>query len=126
MHKTKLFYHFVLVTKYRKPILEEIEMQFVIETIKSICQEHKYELKEIQGDLKNHVHFVIGLNPTHSISKVIQIIKSKSTVIFWKQFPETRKHYWYKNHLWSRGYFCESVGTVKLETILKYVEHQGK
>ncbi len=39
------------------------------------------------------------------------------------RYKVLRKRYW-GQHLWSRGYFCASVGAVDEETIRKYIESQ--
>ena len=39
------------------------------------------------------------------------------------EFPELRKRYW-GQHLWSRGYFCATVGAVDEATIREYIENQ--
>jgi len=40
-----------------------------------------------------------------------------------EEFPELRKRYW-GQHLWARGYFCASVGTVDEKMIMEYIENQ--
>ena len=39
------------------------------------------------------------------------------------EFPELRKRYW-GQHLWARGYFCATVGSVDEATIREYIENQ--
>jgi len=39
-------------------------------------------------------------------------------------WPELKKKYW-GQHLWARGYFCATVGTVTEETVKDYIENQG-
>jgi putative transposase len=34
-----------------------------------------------------------------------------------------KKRYW-GQHIWARGYFCATVGTVTEETIRNYIENQ--
>ena len=38
------------------------------------------------------------------------------------EFPELKKKYW-GQHLWARGYFCATVGTVTEEMIKQYIEN---
>jgi putative transposase len=40
-----------------------------------------------------------------------------------EEFPELKKRYW-GQHLWARGYFCATVGSVTEETIKEYIENQ--
>lgn len=39
-------------------------------------------------------------------------------------FRTKEKRYW-GSHLWGRGYFCSTVGTVTEETIKRYIENQA-
>jgi putative transposase len=39
------------------------------------------------------------------------------------EFEELKRRYW-GQHLWARGYFCSTVGTVTDEIIKKYIEEQ--
>ena len=40
-----------------------------------------------------------------------------------EEFPHLKKRYW-GQHLWARGYFCATVGTVDDEMIREYIEKQ--
>jgi len=41
------------------------------------------------------------------------------------EFPELKKRFW-GQHLWERGYFCATVGTVTEEMKRNYVAHPFK
>ena len=41
------------------------------------------------------------------------------------EYPNLRKRYWGK-HLWARGYFCVSTGSITEEIIQAYLEAHGK
>jgi putative transposase len=59
-----------------------------------------------------------------SLSKVAQLLKGKSSYKLQKEFPDLKKRYW-GQHIWSKGYFCATVGAVTEELVKKYIEHQG-
>ena len=40
-----------------------------------------------------------------------------------EEYPSLGKRYWGR-HLWARGYFCATVGTVTDEVIKRYIEGQ--
>jgi putative transposase len=40
-----------------------------------------------------------------------------------EEFPHLKKRYW-GQHMWGRGYFCASVGSVTEETIKEYIATQ--
>lgn len=125
-HKSLLEYHLVFVTKYRKKILKDDIVKdcknLLIERIESI----KGEVISINFDMDDHVHIQLRLKPTHSISKVVQLLKSHSGYNLWQKYGVfLRKHYWYKNYFWSGGYYCSTVGAVDSHKVKRYIENQG-
>ena len=126
MNKTTLKYHVILVTKYRKPILDSEVMNCVIETLKEKMKLHKCNIITARGDQSDHIHFMIELNPTQSVSLIIKLMKQYSSYYAWQAFPgRLRKTYWYKNLCWSDGYFCCTTGDASAETIERYINSQG-
>ena len=73
----------------------------------------------------NHVHIMTEIKPTHSVSLIVQILKQITTYHVWARHPEMRKDYWYKNVLWSSGYFCSYTGDASSETVKAYIKNQG-
>jgi putative transposase len=53
----------------------------------------------------------------------MQYLKGRTSRLLQDQFPELKKKYW-GQHLWARGYFCATVGTVDEETIRNYIVNQ--
>lgn len=53
----------------------------------------------------------------------MQYLKGRFSRLIQDEFPELKKRYW-GQHLWARGYFCATVGSVTEETIKKYIENQ--
>jgi putative transposase len=49
-------------------------------------------------------------------------LKGRSSRLLQETFLELRKKYW-GQHLWARGYFCTTVGSINEETIRKYIEN---
>lgn len=41
------------------------------------------------------------------------------------EFPKLNKRFW-GQHLWARGYFAASSGTITDETIMRYIETQDE
>ena len=123
--KTDLEVHLIFVTKYRKSCLTPVIMSRCIELIHEECRRIDVDIIAIRGDQQNHIHMMLRLRPTHSISLVVQLLKQKTRYHIWQRFPEMRKFYWYKDLLWSDGYFCCSVGNASKETIERYINEQG-
>ena len=78
----------------------------------------------IQGSIgKDHVHILVSAPPTIAPAKLVQYIKGRSSRLIQEEFPHLQKKYW-GQHMWGRGYFCSTVGTVTEETIRTYIENQ--
>jgi putative transposase len=73
---------------------------------------------------RDHVHLLVSAPPNLSASKLAQYIKGKSSCRLQQEYPSLPKRYW-GQHLWARGYFCASSGTVTDEMIKAYIEHQA-
>ena len=70
---------------------------------------------------KDHIHYMIETEPTMSISKAVDLIKSYTTYHIWKKHTEYLKnHFWKEHTFWTDGYFACSVGNVS-EEMLKQI-----
>ncbi len=119
----ELQYHFVWKTKYGYPVLAGDVGLRLREIVRQICGEK--EMAIVRGNVRaNHVHMLISA-PSHlSLAKMAQYLKGKSSYRLMQIFPHLRKRYW-GSHLWSRGYFCATVGAVTEETVKAYIENQS-
>jgi len=116
-------YHVVWITKYRKKVLRgEIGIR-ARDVIRQVCE--RYGVDIIRGKITaDHVHIFVSIPPRHSVSRVVQNIKGRSSRILQQEFPQLRKEYWGR-HFWGIGYFCVTSGNVTDEMIIKYIEEQG-
>lgn len=117
-------YHLVWVTKYRYQVLGGEVAVRTRDVIREICMQH--EIIILKGHVgRDHIHLFVSAPPRLSVSKKMQYIKGKSSRRLQQEYPTLRKRYW-GQHLWARGYFCASSGTVTDEMIEAYIEQQGK
>jgi putative transposase len=77
----------------------------------------------VGGLSPDHIHLLLSVPPSISLSKLLQYIKGKSGRKLLMEFEHLRKRYW-GQHLWARGYFAVTVGNVNQEDIQKYIEEQ--
>jgi putative transposase len=52
-------------------------------------------------------------------------VKGRSSRKLQEEFSQLRKRYW-GQHLWARGYFCATTGTVTEEAIQAYLDAHGQ
>ncbi len=113
-------YHFVWVTKYRYKVLRGEVAERTRDLIRQICMSR--DINILKGHVSaDHVHVLVSCPPTLSPSKVAQYLKGRSSRKLQDEFPHLKKRYW-GQHLWARGYFCASVGTVTQDQIIEYIE----
>ncbi|OIJ18305.1 IS200/IS605 family transposase [Anaerobacillus alkalidiazotrophicus] len=108
-------FHVIWMTKYR---YKELHGANVVRTQELISQRCKArEITILQGSVgKVYIHLLLSHPPSLSPSKIMQYLKGRSSRLHQEQFPELKKKNW-GQHLWARGYFCATVGTVDEETI---------
>ena len=115
-------YHIIWVTKYRRKALGGNISKRLRELIRQGCQARNIVI--IQGNItKDHVHLLVSCPPSLAPSKIVQYLKGRSSRLLQEEFVELKKQFW-GQHLWGRGYFCATVGSVDEETIRRYVETQ--
>jgi putative transposase len=115
-------YHLVWVTKYRYKVLSGEVALRAWEIIRQVCMSR--EIKILKGHVsRDHVHLFVSGSPGVSVSQMMQYIKGKSSHMLLQEFPELKRRYW-GQHLWARGYFCASSGTVTDAMIKAYIEQQ--
>ena len=75
---------------------------------------------------KGHIHYMIETEPTMSVSKIVNLMKSCTTFRIWELYPVyLRKHFWKEYTFWTDRYFACSVGNVSEEMMREYIDNQG-
>jgi putative transposase len=120
--KSDLKLHLVWIPKYREPVLTGEVALRARELIRKIAAEHELEI--ISGKVaRDHVHVFLSYRPTQKVSQIVQWLKGTSSRVLLQEFPHLRKKFWGR-HLWARGYFAVSSGTITDEMIQEYIEEQ--
>lgn len=113
-------YHLIWCPKYRRKVLvgdiEKMLRKILIEKAKKI--DTTIENMEIMED---HVHLFVKTKPICSPHWIVQQFKGNSSNILRKKFPELKSRL---PTLWTRSYYCESVGHISEDTIKRYIEEQ--
>lgn len=80
---------------------------------------------DVQQDKDHHVHILVKACPQVAPYEIIHKIKQITTFDMWKQHNEYLKRFFWtgEHNLWTRGYFCSSVGDVSEMTLKRYIEN---
>ena len=119
-----LKYHLIINVKYRKNVFDNLQLldrckEIISETIK----ENEVELLNIECG-NDHVHILISAKPTTSLTKLINVIKGRSSRILRKEFATYLQDKLWGKSFWSPSYYIATTGNVSLDTLIKYVENQ--
>ena len=117
-------YHIVFVTKYRRRALNPALFRKVVKQVieEVVDKLEAVELLEISVQ-PEHVHMMLIIPPRYAVSKVVEIIKSRSAKVVRGRIEWLDKVYYGTRGLWSRGYFVSTVG-IDEEVIRHYVKYQ--
>ena len=96
----------------------------VRELIRGICKAHDVEI--LKGHVsRDHVHLFVSVPPHLAISKLVKYLKGKSSYKLLQENKSLSKTFWGR-HLWARGYFVATSGTITDEVVMEYIENQDK
>lgn len=115
-----LKYHVVWCPKYRRPVLVDA----VADRLKALILESA-ALREMPVHaldvMPDHVHLFIETDPRWAPAEFVGKIKANTSRVLRSEFPHLRSRL---PTLWSRSYFCATVGAVSEATIRRYIEAQ--
>ncbi len=119
----RIHLHLVWVTKYRKPVMTgEVGLR-LRELLREICGHQEGTI--IKGHVaRDHIHLFVSVPPRVTISRLVQLLKGKSSFKLMQEFPHLAKKFWGR-HTWARGYLCPSSGNAPDEVIKEYIENQS-
>ena len=114
---TQITIQYIFAVKGRKNFLLPKYNDELQKYITGIIQNRKSKLLSI-NNVEDHIHILIGLSPTYSISKMAQEIKNNSS-----KFINQKKWYPHKFN-WQTGYGAFSYSHSHRSAVCKYIENQ--
>ena len=120
----KLTYHLVLVTKYRRKVIDTIIYNRLMNIFQNIG--FKYNVVILESNFESdHIHILFKSSPNINLQKFVNSYKSESSRLIKKEYPKIKRKLW-KSQFWKRGYFITTTGGASIETIKQYIEKQQR
>lgn len=88
-----MYYHLVLVVKYRRKVIDDNISARLQEIFKNIQGKYNITLLEWNHDV-DHVHILFKAHPNTEISKFINAYKSASSRLIKKEFSMIKEKLW--------------------------------
>ena len=114
---TSLHYHVVFSTKNREPWFKQDIEQRIWAFLGGIARKNKMTAAII-GGVEDHVHLLVDVPPTLTVSKALQLIKGASSAWIKEAIPGTRKF------AWQDGYGAFSVSKSQIPEVVAYIKRQ--
>ena len=116
---TQLYIHVVFAVKYRRAQIPFENRDEIYNYISGIVYRNKCKLLCI-GGIANHVHMLIRLSPTISVSALMHSVKVGSS-----NFIASRSNSSIDFH-WQVGYGAFSVSDLQIAAVTDYINHQAE
>ena len=118
-----LYYHLVLVTKYRRKVIDDEIFDYAKLNFERIAKSYHITLVEWNHD-KDHIHIMFKAQPKTELTKVINAYKSASSRLIKRDFPRVKQFLW-KEMFWYKGFCLLTIGDSSIDVIKKYIQNQG-
>lgn len=117
--------HVTLVAKYRRSPMTKAMLETVKEVAVRVLEANQSTLIEFGGE-PDHCHLLIDLHPDNNISVLVGSIKSSTSRIVRKTYPdEVNETYGKDKGFWHDGKCIISCGGAPLSVVKQYVENQA-
>lgn len=113
-------YHFIWCPKYRRNILVDGIDTRLKELLTEKATEHGWEIKTMEV-MPDHVHIFIKATTNDAPVFIVSQLKGYSANVLRKEFPMLKSRL---PTLWTRSYYCETIGHISEKTVKKYIEDQ--
>ena len=125
-HKYLLQYHIIFVCKYRKKLLVSRQRSDDIKQFSyEICQRHSVIIRYMETD-KDHIHYMIETEPTMSISKIVNLMKSYTTYHIWKRYPQYLRKYLQIKNMVKNHRLAKPISDVSWYELTRQLEYKEK
>ncbi len=119
-----LWYHLILVTKYRREVFTDDISNRAKEIFENIATNYHINLIEWNHD-SDHVHILFRSHPKTELSKFINAYKSASSRLIKQEFESVRNKLW-QSYFWSQSFCLLTSGGAPIDVIKQYIESQGE
>ena len=114
-------YHIVFAPKYRRKIVFGELKQDIANILSMLCK--RKGVKIVEAEIcPDHVHMLVEIPPSISVSYFVGYLKGKSTLMIFERHANLKYKYG-NRHFWARGYFVDTVGRNK-KAIKAYIQNQ--
>ena len=113
----QLYVHVIFAVKYRGGFIGESWQQELYRYMTGSAEAHGHKVYAI-GGAKDHVHILVGMSPTQSVSDMVRDLKRASAM--WIK----ERHLVDGNFAWQEGYGAFTYGKSQISNVIGYIQNQ--
>jgi len=113
-------YHLIWCSKYRRKVLTEDVAVRLKELLLEKAQQIDVEIAQMEV-MPDHVHLFVKTTPTNSPHFIVNQLKGYTSRMLREEFPFLKSRL---PCLWTRSYYCETVGHISEQAVKRYIEEQ--
>lgn len=114
---TQIFIHYVFAVKYRGCFIAPSWQQELYAYIIGVIENRRHKVYAI-GGMRDHIHILVSMSPTQSISDLVQETKRASSL--WIK----ERHLIDGNFAWQEGFGAFSYGKSQINNVVHYIQTQ--
>jgi putative transposase len=114
---TQLYIHIVFAVRFRRALLNTSWDHRLRGYISVIVQNHGHKMIVI-NNVSDHLHMLIGVNPTESLSQLMKQVKGESSEWI------NREKLTQQKFRWQEGYGAFTYSRSHLPGVIAYIENQ--
>ncbi|MEQ8808908.1 MAG: IS200/IS605 family transposase [Imperialibacter sp.] len=114
---TQIHLQIVFAVKYRQGLIEKAWKDDLYKYITGTIQSYDHKMLAING-VEDHIHILIGMRPSQSLSDLLQDIKSGSSK--WINDNKLTK----RKFAWQEGYGAFSYSKSHVPNVIRYIHNQ--
>ena len=113
-------YHLIWCPKYRRKVLiDGIDIRLK-ELLLQKASEHGWVIENMEV-MPDHIHVFIKATTNDAPIYIVSQLKGFTSFTLRNEFPKLKSRL---PTLWTRSYYCETIGHISEETIKKYIDDQ--
>lgn len=113
---TQIYMHIVFAVSHREAMIDNAWMDKLYAYMVGICHNRKHFVHAI-GGTADHVHLLVGMNPSDSVSDLVKNLKGTSS--HW-----INENYYNGRFSWQSGYGAFAYSRSLIPEVKRYVENQ--
>ena len=114
---TQMYVHIVFAVANKQALLKQDFRKEVFKYISGIIRSKKCKSIIVNG-VDDHIHILLGLHHTMSVTEIVRDVKRSSSIFIREQKFTPFKF------SWQEGYGAFTYGRSQIENVYKYIENQ--